>query len=271
MLKEQWVYRVVLVCLCLVAGFIAYGNGRLLLLGNPDTVIIETAPTNNIHALDLQLADTDSTDTFIQELLTHIYQVNRDISLQRQRLLRAREQLEQQGQLSATEQQWLKQIAADYHVDFAALNNHQGWQTLLKRVNTVPASLALAQAANESAWGQSRFARLGNNYFGQWCYNQGCGIVPSQRKPGRVHEVKRYESTFASVQEYVHNLNTNVAYATFRELRAKLVAQNDSINGLKLVIGIMNYNPSGLAYVRKIKSLITAYHLLRYDDGDYLS
>jgi Bax protein len=64
------------------------------------------------------------------------------------------------------------------------------WATLLRRVDAVPVSLALAQAANESGWGSSRFGREGYNYYGQWCYKQGCGLVPEKRKIGDAHEVK---------------------------------------------------------------------------------
>ena len=71
---------------------------------------------------------------------------------------------------------------------------------LILRVDVIPVSLALAQAANESAWGTSRFALEGNNVFGQWCYKKGCGIVPAERRSGATHEVKSFTSVERSVQ-----------------------------------------------------------------------
>ncbi|MFG1489074.1 glucosaminidase domain-containing protein, partial [Oceanospirillum sp. HFRX-1_2] len=79
---------------------------------------------------------------------------------------------------------------------------------LLLRVSPVPAELVLVQAANESAWGRSRFAREGNNLFGQWCFSRGCGLVPSERPKGQYHEVAVFKSPQLSIRAYLKNLNT---------------------------------------------------------------
>mgnify|MGYP002064425563 CR=1 FL=1 len=95
---------------------------------------------------------------------------------------------------------------------------------LRRRVDTVPIRLALAQAAKESGWGTSRFARKGNNFFGQWCYDEGCGLVPRARGEGRSHEVRAFDSPGDSVASYLRNINTHHGYRELRHARAGLRA-----------------------------------------------
>ena len=83
-----------------------------------------------------------------------------------------------------------------------------------------PVDLALVQAAVESGWGRSRFALVGNNLFGTRCLRRGCGLVPTQRSPGEVYEVRRFRSIEEAVAAYMHNLNTHAGYDEFRRLRA---------------------------------------------------
>ena len=131
------------------------------------------------------------------------------------------------------------------------------------RVDTVPASLVLAQAANESAWGTSRFARRANNFFGVWCFTPGCGITPNRRDAGKTHEVRRYKSVQASVNHYIRMINTNNAYRELREIRAELRDEN-RVNGLGLADGLLRYSERGPAYVRELKQMIRYNNLHRY-------
>ena len=99
-------------------------------------------------------------------------------------------------------------------------------EILLNRVNIIPPSLVLAQAANESAWGTSRFATEGNNLFGQWCFSKGCGLVPSSRNDGAVHEVRKFRSPMESVESYIQNLNRHAKYRQLRLIRHRLQEEN---------------------------------------------
>jgi len=99
-------------------------------------------------------------------------------------------------------------------------------------VDTIPPSLALAQAANESAWGTSRFARQAHNYYGQWCFEKGCGIVPDRRDANKSHEVAAFDSPRESVARYLHNLNSNSAYKSLRDIRSRLKAANKPVTGI---------------------------------------
>ncbi len=147
----------------------------------------------------------------------------------------------------------IAELAEDY-----ALEDWSGteWNRLLARVDTVPLSLVLAQAANESSWGQSRFAQEGNNLFGEWCFREGCGIVPEQRSAGKSHEVAAFDSVNASVRSYLHNLNTGRAYAALRKLRQQARAAGEAPKAMVLASGLARYSERGLAYVHEIKAMI---------------
>jgi Bax protein len=129
-------------------------------------------------------------------------------------------------------------------------------QSLLSKIDSIPSSLVLAQAAIESAWGTSRFAVKGNNLFGQWCFSKGCGLVPSQRGHGQHHEVKRFQSPAESIASYMHNLNSHPSYAVLRDNRFTLQKNGDTVNGCFLAEGLIEYSERKLAYVESLKQLI---------------
>jgi len=124
------------------------------------------------------------------------------------------------------------------------------------RIDIIPSALVLAQAANESAWGTSRFARKANNLFGQWCYTKGCGLVPNQRGKGQVHEVRKFDSVTQSIASYMRNLNTHRAYAELRNIRAELRRRGQTIKAQKLAQGLNHYSERGQAYVDELISMI---------------
>lgn len=127
---------------------------------------------------------------------------------------------------------------------------------LLTRVDTIPEDLVLIQAANETGWGSSRFAREGMNFFGQWCFKKGCGLVPQSRSEGLSHEVAVFKSVEDSVGSYMRNLNSNAAYSLLRAIRADLRAQNQPVSAEKLVYGLMNYSERQEAYVEELLDML---------------
>jgi Bax protein len=136
-------------------------------------------------------------------------------------------------------------------------------QQLLSRIDLVPPSLALAQAANESAWGTSRFALQANNYFGQWCFTKGCGLVPKSRSAGLSHEVRKFDSAMAAVRGYVFNINSSSAYQELRDYRRQ---SNDVVpNSLKLVKGLSKYSERGQDYIEEISHMIRFNRLTGFD------
>lgn len=128
---------------------------------------------------------------------------------------------------------------------------------LLRRVDVIPPSLALAQSANESAWGSSRFAKRANNYFGQWCYVSGCGIVPKQRHSESSHEVRKFDSPQDSVGSYIFNLNTSNAYRDLRKHREQLRNEKVNVTGSQLAEWLLKYSQRREQYVKEIKSMIS--------------
>lgn len=127
---------------------------------------------------------------------------------------------------------------------------------LKSRIDLIPVSLVLAQAANESAWGTSRFARQANNLFGQWCYEKGCGLVPTSRGRGQYHEVRKYRSVQESIASYMRNLNSHNAYKDLRNLRAGLKRRGQRVTGVKLAQGLEKYSERGQDYVDEITAMI---------------
>ena len=118
--------------------------------------------------------------------------------------------------LSPSEAAEIDQIAETFRLDTEGLSDREVVAELMRRVDEIPASLVLAQAANESAWGTSRFTLEGNNIFGQWCYTPGCGIVPNRRISGATHEVQKFDSIAGAIESYFININSNSAYRYLR-------------------------------------------------------
>ena len=167
--------------------------------------------------------------------------------------------------LSKADINWLSNVAAHYDVKKPDFNSASTWHTLLRRVDIIPVSLALAQAINESAWGRSRFARLGNNYYGRWCYVQGCGIIPKERPRNAKYEVKRYPNAFASVKDYLHNLNSARFYHQLREERLHMRQLHKPLNGYILAESLNHYSQRGQGYAPMLQSIIRNFDLQQYD------
>ncbi|MGL5046079.1 MAG: glucosaminidase domain-containing protein [Shewanella sp.] len=128
--------------------------------------------------------------------------------------------------------------------------------SLLKRVDVVPESMVLIQAANESGWGSSRYARDGFNFFGEWCFTSDCGMVPSSRGADKQHEVKVFSSVDDSVSSYMRNLNSNTAYALFRSIRADLRSQALEPTADQLIYGLVNYSERQVAYIDELLDML---------------
>ena len=137
------------------------------------------------------------------------------------------------------------------------------------RMDIVPVSIALAQAANESGWGTSRFALEGNALFGQWTWSKK-GISPKNKDPNKTHKVLQFQILKASVRAYKNNLNTHAAYAEFREARAKLREIDEKIIGLELTKYLKAYASIGEKYVQILDSIIQNNSLTDFDTADLL-
>lgn len=165
--------------------------------------------------------------------------------------------------LTAEQRQWLEDVAKHYKVT-ALPTDDDFIEKLLMRVDYLPPSLALTQAAIESGWGSSRFSRKGNNLFGQWCFSEGCGMVPSSREDGKGHEVAKFKSVNHSVRAYLQNLNTNSSYISLRKVRAEIRDSNGELTGPELAKSLLKYSEEGPHYVKKVTGFINYNKLQRY-------
>ncbi len=151
---------------------------------------------------------------------------------------------------------FVARVAKLYSVNWDQENKN--WDRLLERVDTIALELSLAQSADESAWGQSRFAKQGNNFFGQWCYTKGCGIIPAKRNRGSTHEVTRFNSINDSVRSYIKTINTGRVYALLRKVRRDNRAAGKQPDAKAQAGGLLRYSQRGEKYVKEIRAIIHA-------------
>ncbi len=156
------------------------------------------------------------------------------------------------------EKQWLRQKFLEYKVKKGNV------EELKIRMDIIPASIALAQAAKESGWGTSRFALEGNAIFGQWTWN-GKGIEPLLKDKSKNHKILRFPILRASVKAYKNNLNTHKSYVKFREKRKKLRNKNKKINGLELAKTLGNYAETGSEYTKILAQIIIQNRLMDFE------
>jgi Bax protein len=163
--------------------------------------------------------------------------------------------LQRQAQISDDDQERIDWLTEEYRVD-SDVALEQTIAQLLVKIDIVPVELVLMQAANESAWGTSRFAQEGYNFFGLWCYREGCGFVPLRRNTGAVHEVAKFKNLSRATYTYMRNLNRHDAYKELRHIRQSLRDAQMPISGIALAEGLMNYSERGEAYVEELQNMM---------------
>ena len=144
----------------------------------------------------------------------------------------------------------LAKLAKKYHI-----KDIYNKEEFLKKIDTIPTKLVLAQGAVESAWGRSYFVREANNLFGQWDYS-GRGMIPRNRDENATHTIRIFETLEDSLAVYMRNLNRNPAYKEFRELRYKYRKENKKFNGLAAATTLHRYSQIGNRYVVLLQSMI---------------
>jgi Bax protein len=184
-------------------------------------------------------------ETFIKIVLPLVVAENERIFADRKKLII----LSDKKFTTDPEKQWIRQKLLEYKVKKGDLKE------LLVRMDIIPASIALAQAAKESGWGTSRFALEGNAIFGQWTWS-GQGIAPLDRASNKNHKILKFPILRASVKAYKNNLNTHKSYLKFREKRSQLRAKNKKISGLELTEMLNNYAQTGAEYTKILNQII---------------
>jgi len=198
-------------------------------------------------------------ELFIKIVLPLILAENKQITEDRKKLFK----ILGKNFNTAGERVWLNRRFKEYKIE-----DHDVAK-LKMRMDNIPVSIALAQAANESGWGTSRFALEGNALFGQWTWSKK-GLSPKNKDPNQSHKILQFQILKASVTAYKNNLNTHNAYKEFREVRAQLRQEGKQITGLDLTKYIKNYASIGEKYVVIIEAIIVNNSLTDFDNANLL-
>jgi Bax protein len=193
-------------------------------------------------------------ETFIKIVLPLIVAENERILADREKLII----LKDKKFTTDLEKQWIRQKLLEYKV------KKGDFKELVIRMDIIPTSIALAQAAKESGWGTSRFALEGNAIFGQWTWS-GKGIAPLDRESNKNHKILKFPILRASVKAYQNNLNTHKSYSKFRQKRLVLRDKNKKIKGLELTETLNNYAQTGSEYTRILNQIIKQNRLMDFE------
>jgi Bax protein len=199
-------------------------------------------------------------ETFIKIVLPLVVAENERILADREKLII----LSNKKFTTDPEKQWIRQKLLEYKVKKGDLKE------LLVRMDIIPTSIALAQAAKESGWGTSRFALEGNAIFGQWTWS-GQGIAPLDRASNKNHKILKFPILRASVKAYKNNLNTHKSYSKFREKRLNLRDKSKRISGLELTETLNNYAQTGSEYTKILNQIIRQNRLTDFEPVSLIS
>lgn len=209
--------------------------------------------------LDQEISVERRKSVFLRAVLPAVLAVNEEIERERERLTRILATVHAGRPLDPESHAWLEATAERYDVD------HDDLEVLARRIDVIPPSLALAQAAEESGWGTSRFARQGNALFGQRAWSEDVGLVPRRRVEGAQHVVRNFDSLLDSARAYAHNLNTHPAYRDFRILRAERRSAEGLFDGASLATSLERYSERGTDYIDDLHTIIRVNDLARLD------
>ena len=220
-------------------------------------VTVPSKFARHIPAKHFEMTGDIQKESFIKLVLPLILAANEE-------LLQRREAV--QAAVQANDRDTLDQWAVLYRIDSEDFDDVGLAERLLRRVDTIPVALALAQAAVESGWGTSRFARQGNALFGQWAWTESAGLRPLAASNDRA-VVRSFGSLLESVRAYMHNLNTHQNYKRFREARYLLKPQAEEVKASRLATYLDSYAEIGQAYVKKLLAVMTSNNFDQYAEA----
>ena len=200
---------------------------------------------------------------FIQTLLPIIYSENLKILEDRKKILDWWS--ESQGENFSRDfwPSWLFELSEKYDTNDSNLGN------LLIKVDIIPISMALSQAAIESGWGTSRYLREGNAIYGQYTFEKNKGIVPAERDSSKKFFIRKFENLSESTKSYFKNINTHLAYESLREERKKLRMNGETLSGLKLAGFLTSYSERKEDYVNDVKKIIESNNFMKFDNTNF--
>jgi uncharacterized FlgJ-related protein len=201
---------------------------------------------------------------FIQTLLPLIAYQNEKILIQRKNILDIQYLLETKRTLTNKNIKYINELAEKYNLRSKNKHKIDLINELLISVNIIPNSIVLAQAANESGWGTSRFAKEYNALFGQYTYDANDGVIPNKRDEGKKHLIKNFSSFEKSVESYFRNINSHDAYEKFRQIRSR-IHPKDLRSNIKLLTHALEVYAEDKSYVETINLIIDSNKLNQFD------
>lgn len=203
----------------------------------------------------------DHRKEFLERLAPLVKAENARILDDRARMQELFELIENGKKPNGADAEWLKTLAQRYRVKKDPTKHAGARKQLLIKVDSIPMELALAQAATESGWGRSRFAKEGLNLFGVWTYDKSKGLVPKGRDEDATFLVRKYESHTESVRHYLNLLNSHPAYMPLRKIRLTYRSSGERPSGVALAEGLLSYSAKGQDYIELIQKLIADHEL----------
>jgi len=240
---------------------------------NPDLIKLKNTRYNlkvlnqNINEIYLDFLSEYKKD-FVKTLLPLISYENQNVLLERSKLDNIKVYLDNNKTLPESDLKFLYKISKKYKLKTKNKHKYDLVKELLDLVDIIPNSIVLAQAANESGWGTSRFAREFNALFGEYTYDYSNGVVPLLREDGEKHLVKMFDSVDKSIQSYFNNLNSHYAYAGFREVR-KIMREKNNFSNIKLLVDELDSYAADTNYIETINSIIDVNKLYQFDEFSY--
>jgi len=241
-----------------------------------NTLIIEQVyETTKTSSFNLVFIDTfnfenfsNSKQDFIKTLLPLISYENQKILIERKNLFNIKEALVNEKTLNNQDLVYLRKIAKKYKIKTNNKHKIDLINQLLISIDIIPNSIVLAQAANESGWGTSRFAKEYNALFGEYTYDFSKGVIPLKREEGKKHLVKAFSSYNNSIKSYFRNINTHYAYEKFRLTRKQMRDKNNFSN-INLLVDRLSTYAEDNNYVKTINSIIESNKLSQFDIINY--
>lgn len=228
------------------------------ILSNKDLIL-----TSNLSDIDFNHLSKSKSE-FVKTVLPIIINENQNIIISRKFVLDLKYKLQTFKTLKNEEIVKLNKIAKNYKIKFKNKHKLDLIDDILINVDIIPNSIALAQAAIESGWGKSRFAREYNALFGEYTYDENKGVVPLERKFGEKHLIKSFSSYNNSVSSYFKNINSHGAYKEFRSIR-KIMRSKNNFSEINLLINKLDTYAEDNNYIYNLKAVININDFIKFD------
>mgnify|MGYP005673879647 FL=1 len=233
-------------------------------------IITSKIEEQNNPSLQLTLSDKDfdyldsNKKEFVKTVLPIIINENQNILMIRSFVNELKGKLETFRTLNNNEIRKLNDIAKKYNIKYQNKHKLDLVDEILSNVDVIPNSIVLAQAAIESGWGKSRFAKEYNALFGEYTYDDSEGVIPLERENGDTHLIKSFSSFSNSVESYFDNINSHYAYEDFRDIR-NIMRKRNNFSNVNLLVNKLSTYAEDENYIKTIRQVIKTNNFSIFD------